>query len=52
VSWLGRVINALGNPIDDIGPSRSSGPDAYAIDHEPIPPMALDRIRRPIVRPA
>ena len=48
VSWLGRVVNALGQPIDDLGP-LPNGPVAYAIDHEPIPPMALDRIRKPIV---
>lgn len=48
VSWLGRVINALGQPIDEQG-TLTSGTVPYSIDHEPIPPMALDRIRRPIV---
>jgi flagellum-specific ATP synthase len=48
VSWLGRVINALGQPIDDQGP-LAAGSLPYSIDHEPIPPMALDRVRRPIV---
>ncbi len=48
VSWLGRVVNALGQPIDSLGP-LANGPAAYSLDHEPIPPMALDRIRKPIV---
>jgi flagellum-specific ATP synthase len=48
VSWLGRVINALGQPIDQQGP-LANGSIPYSIDHEPIPPMALDRISRPIV---
>ncbi|MBN9266688.1 MAG: hypothetical protein J0I75_19375, partial [Hyphomicrobium sp.] len=48
VSWLGRVINALGQPIDNQGP-LTSGSLPYSLDHEPIPPMALDRIRRPII---
>lgn len=48
VSWLGRVINALGQPIDQQGP-LATGSTPYSIDHEPIPPMALDRISRPIV---
>jgi len=47
-SWLGRVINALGQPIDGQG-ELASGAIPYSIDHEPIPPMALDRIRRPII---
>lgn len=48
VSWLGRVVNALGEPVDSLGPV-SNGPVPYSLDHEPIPPMALDRIRKPIV---
>lgn len=48
VSWLGRVVNALGQPIDDKGP-LATGTVPYSVDHEPIPPMELDRIRKPIV---
>jgi flagellum-specific ATP synthase len=48
VSWLGRVIDALGHPIDGLG-ALAEGTEAYAIDCEPIAPMALDRIRKPVV---
>jgi flagellum-specific ATP synthase len=46
--WLGRVVDALGRPIDNAGPLRQ-GSAPYPIDHEPIAPMALDRIRKPVV---
>ncbi len=46
-SWLGRVINALGEPIDTALPIQE-GATAYAIDHEPISPMALARVGKPI----
>jgi flagellum-specific ATP synthase len=44
--WLGRVINALGSPIDGKGP-LGQGRTSYAIDCEPLPPMSLRRISRP-----
>ncbi len=46
-SWLGRVIDALGRPIDGVGP-MAEGRQPYPIDHEPIAPMALDRIKTPV----
>lgn len=46
--WRGRVVNALGEPIDGGGPVPQ-GPTAYPVDRDPIPPMALDRVGRPIV---
>ncbi len=46
-SWRGRVINSLGQPIDTSAPIEN-GAIAYPIDHEPMSPMALARISRPI----
>lgn len=46
-SWLGRVINALGQPIDTAVPVNN-GAVAYAIDREPVSPMALARVSKPI----
>jgi flagellum-specific ATP synthase len=42
VSWKGRVIDALGNPIDGAG-TPPLGPDRFSINAEP--PPALDRGR-------
>ena len=44
--WLGRVVNALGAPIDERGPIVQ-GPVRYALDREPPNPMAMTRIRIP-----
>jgi len=41
-SWLGRVINAMGEPIDDKGP-LTSGADAYPL--RAAPPPAHERAR-------
>lgn len=41
-SWKGRVINALGRPVDDRGP-LIFGPDACLLDKTP--PRAMDRNR-------
>ena len=46
-SWRGRVIDALGRPIDGLG-AIADGPEACPLDREPIPPMQLARVRRPI----
>ena len=45
-AWLGRVINALGQPIDDRGP-LPPGRCTVALDREPIAPLAMNRIREP-----
>src|SRR5690606_31034952 len=46
-SWIGRVVNALGEPID--GDLRlPQGSRAYRIDNEPLEPMSLDRVHRPV----
>lgn len=46
--WLGRVVNALGEPIDGLGPLQP-GPVAMPLEREPIPAMQLDRVRAPVV---
>ncbi|HXF55693.1 MAG TPA: flagellar protein export ATPase FliI [Hyphomicrobiaceae bacterium] len=43
-SWKGRIINALGQPIDDGGPLRQ-GNAAIPADREPPPPMRRQRVR-------
>jgi flagellum-specific ATP synthase len=45
--WIGRVVNALGEPIDG---ERwlPQGDRAYRIDNEPLEPLSLDRIHRPV----
>ena len=45
--WIGRVVNALGEPIDG-DPRLPQGSRAYRIDNEPLEPMALDRVHRPV----
>ena len=45
--WLGRIVNALGEPIDG-GGGIVNGAVAYDIDREPASPMTLNRIDRPI----
>lgn len=42
-SWLGRVVNALGEPMDGGGP-LSHGPDGFAIKAPPPPAHARKRV--------
>lgn len=42
-SWRGRVIDALGRPIDDAG-VLIPGPHATSTDREPPPPMRRERV--------
>ena len=46
-SWKGRVINALGRPVDGLGPLLE-GPRSVPIDAEPPAAMRRERVRRPI----
>ena len=42
-SWLGRVIDAMGRPVDGNGPLRM-GPDAYGTRQQPISAHARKRV--------
>jgi flagellum-specific ATP synthase len=46
-SWKGRVVNALGDPIDGFGP-LVPGERTMATDAEPPPAMTRARIRKPL----
>jgi flagellum-specific ATP synthase len=46
-SWKGRVINALGAPVDGLGP-LVHGPRSAPIDAEPPAAMTRERVKRPI----
>lgn len=46
-SWHGRIINALGRPIDG-GAALAHGPNAVSADRAPPPPMRRQRISAPI----
>ncbi len=46
-SWKGRVINALGAPVDGLGP-LVEGPRSVPIDAEPPAAMTRDRVKRPM----
>ena len=46
-SWKGRVINALGAPVDGLGPLLQ-GPRSAPIDAEPPAAMTRDRVKQPI----
>lgn len=46
-SWKGRVINALGEPVDDRGPLMM-GPDLYSADAEPPPALSRARVKKPL----
>lgn len=43
---LGRVIDALGNPLDDLGPIRNDG--AYPLHRESMNPLAREKIHEPL----
>ncbi len=47
LSWKGRTINALGQPIDGQGPLQQ-GEQAFPTDREPPAPMRRQRIRKPM----
>lgn len=46
-SWKGRVVNALGQPIDDQGPLKD-GERIYPFDAEPPAAMTRNRVRAPL----
>jgi len=46
-SWKGRVINALGAPVDGLGP-LIEGERSQPIDAEPPPAMRRERVQKPI----
>ena len=46
-SWKGRVLNALGAPLDGLGPLRQ-GERTYAFDAEPPSAMSRQRVRAPL----
>jgi len=46
-SWKGRIINALGQPIDDAGALRS-GETTISTEREPPSPMRRQRVKTPI----
>ncbi len=41
--WLGRIVNAFGDPIDDKGPIRH-GPKSYPLKTNPLPSQQRNRI--------
>lgn len=43
ISWLGRVINSLGEPIDGKGPLKK-GPTPYFIHNQPPPAASRNRV--------
>ncbi len=43
-SWLGRVVDAMGNPVDGKGP-LTKGVAPYRIHNEPPPPHARQRVK-------
>ena len=47
ISWKGRVVNALGAPIDALGP-LTEGTRAYHFDAEPPSALNRDRVRTPL----
>ena len=46
-SWLGRVVNAMGDPIDDKGP-LAAGPSPYPFRNAPPPAHARQRVGAPL----
>lgn len=47
VSWKGRVINALGEPVDGGGPLRL-GAHFYSAEAEPPPALSRGRVKKPL----
>jgi flagellum-specific ATP synthase len=47
-SWKGRIINALGQPMDGAGP-MPLGPIAISTEREPPAPMLRQRVKTPIL---
>ncbi len=47
ISWLGRVVDAMGNPIDGKGP-LTPGPSIYATKNQPPPAHKRSRVGGPI----
>jgi flagellum-specific ATP synthase len=45
--WLGRVIDALGRPVDGLGP-LPQGPDVYSLRADPPPAHARTRVGGPL----
>ena len=45
--WKGRVIDALGRPVDGLGP-LAEGPDSVPLDADPPAAMARARVRTPL----
>lgn len=46
-AWLGRVVNALGEPIDGLGP-LAPGPAPYSFRNSPPPAHARRRVGQPL----
>ncbi|PTW60185.1 flagellum-specific ATP synthase [Breoghania corrubedonensis] len=46
-SWKGRVVNALGQPVDDRGPIPP-GTRAVPLDRDPPPPLKRARVTTPV----
>lgn len=46
-AWKGRIVNALGQPMDGAGPLPQGG-EALPLDRPPPPPMRRQRIRQPV----
>ena len=46
-SWLGRVINAFGDPIDDLGPTKKGG-KSYPLKGVPPNPQKRNRVEKKI----
>jgi flagellum-specific ATP synthase len=46
-AWKGRTLDALGQPIDGLGPLRQ-GERAISTDREPPAPMRRQRVRKPV----
>ncbi|MTI45890.1 flagellar protein export ATPase FliI [Roseibium hamelinense] len=47
LSWKGRVISALGRPIDSAG-RLNTGPEAFLLENDPPHPMARSRVDTPV----
>jgi flagellum-specific ATP synthase len=47
IRWLGRVVNAMGEPIDNLGPLQP-GPSPYPFRNSPPPAHARQRVGAPL----